>query len=107
MNAMNPTENPVARYMGTSPRSPPTPTCQTCGPIHASCTQLAEPQKAVTKAFRFLLDMHIYQKAARAKLAVNSEPAPVTQKFAGDLHTFPCISADMREVKFFGPNTSV
>ena len=47
---------------------------------------------------------------ARAKSAVNSEPVPVTQKFAGDLQTFPCISADMRKVpkvKFFGPNTSV
>ena len=40
---------------------------------------------------------------ARAKPAVNYEPAPVN----GDLQTFPCISADMRKVKFFGPNTSV
>ena len=44
---------------------------------------------------------------ARQKSAVNSEPVPVTQKFAGDLQTFPCISVHMRKVKFFGPNTSV
>ena len=42
---------------------------------------------------------------ARAKSVVNSDPVSVTQKFAGDLQTFPCISADMRKVKFFGPNT--
>ncbi len=44
---------------------------------------------------------------AREKPALNSEPVPVTQKFAGDLQTFPCISVHMRKVKFFGPNTSV